>query len=342
MFRLLVDTCVWLDLAKDPKHHGVLSALEQMVRSKTVQLLVPDIILVELQRNKDRVTKESARSLSSHFRLVREAVGKVGIDARRARTLMGLLDDVSSRLPRTSGAAEDAFNRIEKLLRAGVQLSASDAVKLRATERALDKRAPFHRDRNSMADALLIETYGDCVAISRDRNERFGFVTHNKADFSIEQGNHRVPHADISAMFSKIKSLYFISLFDALRRADRALMSDVMFEQTFDWEPRAFDEITKAEEYFTNILWHVRKFSLLDEIESGSLKVVDDGEGLNSARSTISRSTLDIVLRVMKDNEKRYGKETFGPFTDFQWGMINGKLSAIRWMMGHDWDMLDS
>lgn len=27
---------------------------------------------------------------------------------------------------------------------------------------------------------------------------------------------------------------------------------------------------------------------------------------------------------------------------DFEWGMINGKLSALRWMLGGDWDVLDT
>jgi hypothetical protein len=27
---------------------------------------------------------------------------------------------------------------------------------------------------------------------------------------------------------------------------------------------------------------------------------------------------------------------------DFDWGMLNGKLSALRWMLGDDWDVLDT
>lgn len=44
----------------------------------------------------------------------------------------------------------------------------------------------------------------------------------------------------------------------------------------------------------------------------------------------------------MKRAEEELGTEELGPWTDFEWGMINGKLSAIRWVLGDEWDMLDT
>ena len=43
----------------------------------------------------------------------------------------------------------------------------------------------------------------------------------------------------------------------------------------------------------------------------------------------------------MKRAENEYPEE-LGPWDDFEWGMLNGKLSAIRWMLGDEWDMLDT
>jgi hypothetical protein len=41
MLRLLVDTCVWLDMARDYRHQPALAALEQLIETNEVSLILP-------------------------------------------------------------------------------------------------------------------------------------------------------------------------------------------------------------------------------------------------------------------------------------------------------------
>ncbi len=344
MFKLLIDTCVWFDLAKDPKQHPVLGVVEQMVREKIIALIVPTILLDEFRRNKDRIAKDSAKSLSTHFKLVREAVTRAGGNKRKTKAVLTHLDDVDHKIPIIGGAAAGALDRIEGLLVAAEEVPHSEAIKVRCAERALERKAPFHQGKNSMADALIIETYASCIRAHAPARERFAFVTHNKNDFSAAT-NHRVPHSDFASAFSKIKSLYFISLPEALRRVDPSFVSEAMFEYSFIEEPRGLAEIQKAEDLLFHQVWYNRHMNLRYEVKTGLVKIVEketEADWRRHPRTTIQRDIWEGALRAAKGTERDYGKKNMGPWDDFEWGMINGKLSALRWVLGDEWDMLDT
>jgi hypothetical protein len=48
------------------------------------------------------------------------------------------------------------------------------------------------------------------------------------------------------------------------------------------------------------------------------------------------------IGRVAKRTDEELGPDDIGPWDDFEWGMLNGKRLAIRWVLGDEWDMLDT
>ncbi len=341
MFRFLVDTCVWLDLAKDAKQAVVLGVVEELVRRGQLSLIVPRLVVDEFRRNRDRIARESAKSLSSHFRVVREAVGRIGGDKEEVIAVLKHLDDVDHRIPLVGGQAVARLDRIEALLVGTSILEASESAKVRAVERAIEKRAPFHRNTNAMADALLIEIYSGLVKDKSMAGTRFAFVTHNKNDFSAENANQKSPHPDLSALFSKIKSQYFINLAEALRRVDSTLVTQAMIEDSWTQEPRGLTDILDAEKRLTDMVWYNRHQNRRSKVQRGQIKVADTDPGKRELReATIVRSIWEGAMRSAEKLEKHYRKAELGPWDDFEWGMVNGKLSALRWVLGDEWDDL--
>lgn len=347
-FNLLIDTCVWLDVAKDYHQQAILAALEELLRQGDIALILPRTVVDEFARNKARVIEDSSRSLSSTLKRAKETVEKFG-DPRKKSTVLSQLNDVDYRLPTLGSAAVDTVSRIAKLFADTAIVEISDSVKLRAAQRAIDKRAPFHRQRNGIDDAVLIEVYADAVGAKAAPGSRFAFVTHNIKDFSHLNENNKLPHPDIAACFSRVRSLYFITLGEALRRARPEQFADLMIEQEWIEEPRRLPEILNSTDELATKVWYNRHKNLAWNIQRGHHKLVTRAEWdakWRRFRGYGQTHTIDTVwegaLKAAKRAERKLGKDNYGPWDDFEWGMINGKLSALRWVLGDEWDMLDT
>lgn len=341
---LLLDTCVWLDLAGSEANEPLLAAVETLCRQGAIELAVPRIIQDEFARNKDRIVKESGRSLAGTLKRARVALWKYG-DPRKRRKAADVLNDIEHRLTGSLDVTAEAVARIEKMFTRSVLKGDDDAALRAASERALKKRAPFHTGKNSFADAVIIELYGQMVANTKGRCV---FVTHNVKDFSLASGDQRRPHADIAPFFSRIKSRYFIKVVDALRALRPNEFREAMYEHEFMIEPRSASEIGDAIEEMTDRVWYDRHMVMRHAVEMGKCKVISKKEfGPQHYRASAHGKLIvdDILagaLKAARRVETKYGKDNLGPYSKFEWGMINGKLSALRWAMGDDWDMLDT
>jgi hypothetical protein len=50
------------------------------------------------------------------------------------------------------------------------------------------------------------------------------------------------------------------------------------------------------------------------------------------------------ALKGQREAERRFGRKSLAENceSDWAWGFVSGKLSALRWVLGEDWDMLDT
>ncbi len=88
---------------------------------------------------------------------------------------------------------------------------------------------------------------------------------------------------------------------------------------------RNVKEILAAEDEFETKVWYGRKAPAEFYRARGTPEYIIKG-----------------MLKAKRAAEKRLGKKNLGPWDDFEWGMLSGKLSALRWVLGDDWDMLDT
>jgi PIN domain-containing protein len=337
---MLVDTCVWLDLARDPSTLPLIGALEELVGGEDVILVVTRSILDEFAQNKVRLVEDSRRSVSSTRMRAKGTAEKLR-KAREKGTLIKGLPRIDHRLVNLRDQAVEIVERIEALLAASELHVTTDAIKVRASDRGIEKRAPFHRQRNGMNDAILVETYADMVG-DKEGAQRFAFVTHNVKDFSDPTGNLGLPHPDLAHLFTSTRSRYFTTLGEALRSIRPEQYVDLDIEQERpDRSRRRIAEIVAAEHHLFEKAWYSQHLRFREMVESGRIKIVEEEAfPFKDRRGAIQRHIWEAVLRAGKRLEERHGLENLGPWSDFEWGMINGKLSALRWVLGDEWDML--
>lgn len=341
--RLLIDTCVWLELAKDVRQLPLLDALFAMTETDEIALILPQVIVEEFERNRERVIASSRASFTSHFKRVREAVVQFSPEDGRDLILQRL-NEIDHRIATGDGAVNEAVKLIEKLFASASPVPTTVEIKARAADRGLAKLAPFHRSANGTGDAVIIETYIDALAERSDADDIYALVTHNTSDFSNKNGDTRLPHPDLAPHFNETNSRYVTSLGPLLKEFADDLIEEITFDREYSQEPRALSELLEAEDTLTKQVWYNRKWVLIEQVDLGNHRRVSQAEWDAASAQEKQSMTIDTIwagmLTSMKRAEEELGPDNIGPWDDFEWGMLNGKLSALRWVMGDEWDML--
>ncbi|KIN15228.1 DUF4935 domain-containing protein [Vreelandella titanicae] len=335
MNYIFLDTCVLLDVSTKRSDLPLVSALEELVCSNSVELVLADLVIEEYERNKESVAKKTAQRLSQEFKQVKAVVNEFA--GEKQSETMEVLNDINARLPLLTEANYATIHRVERLIESATVIPISDRSKIAAVQRGLEKRAPFHISKNSVADAVIIEQFFEFVSSVDSNHDTCIFVTHNHNDFSSK--DHRKPHADFDEIFSISNSLYFNNLASAIDHIDPDSLAEFEFEHDFTEETRGLREMLDAMDELVDKVWYNRHQNRMWGIEHGEIEVIPEGTKRYGS-NVIHEHILEGAIKSAKRVEGKY--EDIGPWSDFEWGMINGKLSALRWVLGDEWDMLDT
>ena len=340
----MLDTCIWLSLAGDYRNLPIIHRMSEMMETSAIEFLLPDVVIEEFHRNKARVLKQSQVSQRETFKRVRNAIQQYGGDETEA--ILNKILDVEHKIAVHGEAANETMARVEDILTACDIIVPSVIARSRAANRAMDGVAPCLSGRNSIADAVILETYLEIAEQSKETDDTLAFITTNTSDFSDKVGDNRKPHPDIAIHFDGKRSIYSTDMQKFLHNLQGEIDPDGEFDELyFDNEPRLLSEIQKTIELLTRQIWYDRHSIRKLAIEEGRIKLVS-GTEWNKTKGYRESVVVDDIwagaLKAAQQVEEEIGKENLGPWSKFDWGMLNGKLSALRWVLGEEWDMLDT
>ena len=302
-----------------------------LVHQRGLRLLVPDVVIDEFERNRVRVETTMTTTVAQRFKLMKQDLGDYG--GRDYDQALAVIEGLAHEVPLIGAMTTRNFNDVLDLLRNGTRIDPTDDQRSRVVQRGLEKKAPFHRSRNSVADALLIEMYATAVDGADLTEDPHAFVTTNSEDFSLPNGDQREPHPDLADLFAADGSAYGLGVdgLNALLLGHFGEEIEELFAETyFEEEPRKLNEIMTAEQELFDRVWYHRSLHHQYRMEDAG----DDQE--------VER-LISIAGPARARVESTYTEEgQLGPYTDFELGMLNGKLSTLRWVLGSEWDFLDT
>lgn len=233
---IFLDTNNWIYLSNgfnvwsnkhDELHFKVFDIITRRVADESLVVLVNDIVIDELQRNKAqteeqlRQIEKKYKSYSSYLSAIKDFAG--GSEKKYKKVHKALKNKYEEKVEQY----REHVDKVEEfLLNKTVKIDVSDQVKVEASNLALAKKAPFIGDKkNSMADALILLSAIEHIYENEKSDFPFPdegdepqylfpqsyFVSSNSGDFSALDNKEKV-HPDLEPYLFKTKTEFYYSL----------------------------------------------------------------------------------------------------------------------------------
>lgn len=195
MVNLFLDTNAWIYLAngffniktkkqeeEEEYHFQIAKWILDKIQIKECRIFSNYIIKVEWNRN-----KENKESLINHY----ENKVKQNNDELKSKRKSPNYSELAEENRKNNNELKEKITKnkkhiqtIEEILNNSIEIQVTDEQKLKTVDLAIHKRAPLHRNKNSVADAIIFLSAVDHFSYDDESNiDNTIFVSNNTSDF---------------------------------------------------------------------------------------------------------------------------------------------------------------
>lgn len=184
---IIIDTCVWIVLAKEPNLYDLLETLKTILEKKNFVLILPKSVKVEFERHRGQIKADwnnKCKGLISGMKDSRKHF------PNHAEDLLKLHNDIQNALANPNYTVENNLKLVDALFeQATLMNNCSELMLAEAGRRVFNRIAPaLNSKSSSVGDCLL----WSAVLESLKKGDVW-FCTDNKHDFS-QKNRYDLPH----------------------------------------------------------------------------------------------------------------------------------------------------
>jgi hypothetical protein len=213
MISIILDTNIWITFVAKNTPTGLLEQLKSKKDKFEIILLSNEIILNEWLRNKEQTIKDVTNSIKGSFNSAKKIADY--FDDQNKIDYLNFIDSILGKEQQKIDLAIKRVEETEILLRNCEMTPITDEMKLKITDWALAKKAPFKKKDNSVGDALILLS-----SVEYQKTKTIGitdsiFVSFNHDDYA-DGKNTDVIHEDLQELIAGANMTYKRNIGEAL------------------------------------------------------------------------------------------------------------------------------
>ncbi|QDZ40033.1 hypothetical protein FRE64_08830 [Euhalothece natronophila Z-M001] len=187
---LIIDTCVWIKLAGEPKFYTLLETLSENIEKTDSYLILPESVKIEFERHRDKIKANWTKKCKSWIGQLKDIKRHF---PDHSDSLLDVHNNLQNDLKKLDTNIEQNLKIIDSLFqRALIDQNCSDEFFSEAGRRVFNRIPPAINSKSS--------SVGDCLlwlcVIRKLKEGEVWFCTDNKNDFSDPKYDF-FPHAKL-------------------------------------------------------------------------------------------------------------------------------------------------